>query len=116
MGVTRSRGAAGEALAAAYLALIGCEVAGRNVRLDGVEVDLVAAEGSVRVLVEVKFRGRTDYGGAALAVDHSKRRRLLRAAGALGRTEAHPVRIDVVAIELEPDGAVLRHYRNAITE
>lgn len=114
MGITQSRGVAGEALAAAYLELVGFEIQQRNVRLAGVEVDLVATDGRSRVLVEVKVRGRRDYGGAALAVDHLKRLRLLKAARVLSCDSA--VRIDVVAVEVTEDGATVRHYRNAITE
>ena len=107
------RGRAGEALAAAYLALVGMKVVERNLRIAGVEVDLVAADRGVTVLVEVKARARSDFGGAALAVDERKRERLRRAASAMGRS-ARAVRIDVVAVELEADGARLRHYRNAV--
>src|SRR5689334_10420010 len=116
MGTARTRGAAGEALAAAYFELIGWEVVARNVRLSGVEVDLVVRDGHAQVLVEVKFRGRSDYGGAALAIDHIKRRRLLQAAAVVSGERNGPVRIDVVALERSPDGAVLRHYRNAVME
>ncbi|MGH2358738.1 MAG: YraN family protein [Candidatus Limnocylindria bacterium] len=116
MGIAKIRGKCGEALAAAYLELVGFELLGRNVKLAGVEVDLIARDRSTQVLVEVKMRGRTDYGGAALAVDHRQRERLRRAAHAL--LVAHPgaVRIDLIAIELAQDGAAVRHYRNAITE
>ena len=114
MGITGTRGRAGEDLAAAYLALSGARVLERNVRLAGVEVDLVAEDGGAHVVVEVKYRGRGDYGGAAAAIDHTKRERLRRAALALQRGSARRVRIDVIAIELDPDGARLTHYRNAI--
>ena len=116
MGLARTRGVAGEAVAAAYFELLGCEVVARNARMSGVEVDLVVSDGPIRVLIEVKFRGRSDYGGAALAVDHVKRERLLKAARALAAERAGPVRIDVVAVELSSDGLMLRHYRNAVTE
>ena len=116
MGVARSRGSTAEMLAAAYLELVGCEVTGRNLRLGGVEVDLVAVEGGVRVVTEVKFRTRSDYGGAALAIDPVKRGRLLRAARILVAERPGTVRIDVVAIEIEEQGARVRHYRNAVTE
>jgi putative endonuclease len=116
MATTRARGDAGERLAAAYLELAGCAVLERNVRLGGVEVDLMAAEGATRVVVEVKLRACSDYGGAALAVDHAKRRRLLQAARALQHGGISRVRVDVVAIDLGPDGATLHHYRNAVTE
>jgi len=116
MGATQARGRAAEAVAAAYLELVGMRVLERNVRLAGVEVDLVAADGATRVLVEVKFRGRTDYGGAALAVDDVKRLRLKRAARALAAQGVGSVQIDVVAVERGLDEVVIRHYRNAITD
>ena len=115
MGMAQRRGQAGEALAAAYFELLGCEVLGRNLKLGGVEVDLVVADGATRVLVEVKLRSRSDFGGAARAVDGSKRERLKRAAQALG-TGGGPLRIDVVALEALDGGLLLRHYRNAITD
>ncbi len=115
MGVASDRGGSAETLVRAYLELLGFEVLGRNRRLGGVEVDLIAAEGGVHVLIEVKYRGRADYGGAALAVNHAKRERLLRAARTL-ESRGDRVRIDVVAVELAADGASVRHYRNAVTE
>src|SRR5207249_1877256 len=111
-GIARTHGAAAEDLAAAYLALLGWEVEARNTRLAGVEVDLVAREGRTTVLIEVKYRARTDYGGANAAVDARKRERLRRAArvAVAGRPE---VRIDVLSIEPSPDGLTLTHFRNA---
>lgn len=116
MGITRSRGRAAEAIVASYFELLGAEVVGRNVRAAGVELDLVVEEGETLVVVEVKFRGRTDYGGAALALGWRQRERLLRAASAVTRDPSRAVRLDVVAVELAPHGATLRHYRNAIGE
>jgi len=114
MGTAQRHGSAGERLAEAYFELLGCTVVARNVRLAGVEVDLVVEENGTQVIVEVKARSRGDYGGAAMAVDRAKRSRLLRAGTALG--SARPLRIDVVAIETSPDGARLRHYRGAVGE
>lgn len=114
MGIAQAHGAAGESLAAAYLTLIGWDILARNAQLGGVEVDLVALDGHTRVLAEVKYRARTDYGGAALAVDRAKRERLVRAAAALLSNGGGPVRIDVLALELESDGLTLRHYRGAV--
>jgi len=108
------RGRAGEALAAAYLRLNGYTLMECNIRLAGVEVDLVARDRDTLVLVEVKTRARNDWGGAALAIDHAKRERLRRAAGACVQRGAARVRIDVIAIETDADGARLTHHRNAI--
>ena len=115
MGFTQHRGRLTEAIAGAYLELVGIMTLSRNERIAGVEIDLVGRDRDTRVLVEVKFRSRGDYGGAALAVHRVKQDRLRRAARALGGAGA-PVRIDVVAIELEPEGMRLRHIRNAVTE
>ena len=116
MGRAQDRGRAGEALAAAYLELVGLEVLRRNARLAGVEVDLIAREGRTRVVVEVKLRNRSDYGGAAAAVDGAKCARLRRAARGLLAEEDGPVRVDVVAMDLVADGLALRHIRDAVTE
>ena len=88
----------------------------RNLRLAGVEIDLLAREGDTQVLVEVKLRSRTDYGTATDAVDRGKRMRLLKAARALEQAGARRVRVDVVAVEMGTEGAVVRHYRNAVLD
>jgi len=114
MGIAGAHGRAGESLAAAYLELCGCVIRARNFRLAGVEVDLLVQEGRTLVLVEVKTRTRGDYGGAALAVNAAQRARLLRAASALDASA--PRRIDLVAIETREEGAVITHYRNALSD
>jgi putative endonuclease len=115
MGITGSRGRAAETLAAAFLELSGLEVVERNVRLAGVEVDVLAVERGVHVVVEVKFRSRSDYGGALEALDPGKRARLLRAASVLAARGDSDVRIDLIAVTLDPEGAVLRHVRGAVS-
>ena len=115
MGDAQDRGRAGEALAAAYLELVGCRVVARNVRLAGVEVDLVVDDGPSRVLVEVRLRSRADYGGASATIVRAKRERLIRAARALEQQGVRHPRVDVVAIDLSTTGATLNHHRNAVT-
>jgi putative endonuclease len=115
MGIAGERGHAAEIIAAAYFELAGLRVTAHNVRLGGVEVDVLATEGGTQVVVEVKFRNRSDYGGAAAAVDRWKRDRLLRAAAALVAKGHADVRIDVVLVELTAGGAEVRHERGAVT-
>ena len=115
MGAAQDRGRAGEALAAAYLELVGCRCVARNVRLAGVEVDLVVDDGASRVLVEVRLRSRGDYGGASATILRAKRERLIRAAHALEQQGVRHPRVDVLAIDLTANGATLTHHRNAIT-
>jgi putative endonuclease len=114
LALPQALGLRAEALAAAYLRLLGCEVDSTRVRFAGVEVDLVAREGATRVLVEVKIRSRTDYGSAAESVGYEKSERLRRAARALVQKEPGPVRIDVVAIDLAGTDLRLRWIRDAV--
>ncbi len=114
MAAPQDRGRLAEALAAAYLELSGFHVVARNVRLGGVEVDLVADDGPVRVIVEVRLRSHPGFGGAAASVDRHKQERLVRAAHALMQRGCERVRIDVVAMDREPEGLRLTHYRNAM--
>lgn len=115
MGLARNHGAAAEDLAAAYLQLLGWDIEARNTRLAGVEIDVVAVEGRTTVLIEVKYRGRSDYGGAIAAIDARKRDRLRRAALAMS-VHRPEVRIDVISIEPSTEGLVLIHHRNAVTD
>lgn len=116
MNIAGRHGAAGETLAASYLTLKGLGVAARNTKIAGVEVDVLADDGEARVLVEVKYRARGDYGGAALAISRGQRERLRRAARALAAESGRPVRIDVIALEMADDGLTLRHVRSAIED
>lgn len=116
MGLAQDRGRAGEALAMAYLSLVGCRTVARNTRLGGVEVDLVVEDGATLVLVEVRLRTRGDFGGAAASVDRRKQERLLRAARALEQQGARRLRVDVVAVDVAEGSARLTHYRNAVTD
>jgi putative endonuclease len=67
------RGRAGENAAAALLEANGYRIIGRNVRVPGGEIDIIARDGDVVVFVEVKARAGTTYGGALRAVDARKR-------------------------------------------
>jgi putative endonuclease len=99
----RALGIEGEARAARHLAARGYRIVDRNVRAGGVELDLVARKGGCLVFIEVKTRRSSRFGPPELAVDHAKRRRLVRGAVAWlhehGRSAAR-VRFDVVACEI----------------
>ena len=96
----------GEDLAARELRRRGYEVLERNRRVGRGEVDLVARHGGAVVLVEVKTRRTGAFGEAREAISAAKARRLV----ALGRRYAQTAgatdwRIDVVAIDIAPDGS-----------
>ena len=75
-------GRRGEALAARELRRRGYVILERRWRCRIGEIDIVALDGEVLVVVEVKARSRTDYGPPIDAVDRDKRRKLEKLARA----------------------------------
>lgn len=113
-----------ERLVAGRLVALGWRILGRNVRVGRDELDLVGVDpGPPRalVVVEVRRRGRRDFGLAEETLDHRKRSALRRAVGALLGAGALPdgtplprlpVRVDLVALDHGADGRVsVRHHR-----
>lgn len=110
-------GAYGERLAARHLVDAGLVLLDRNWRSGSGEVDIVAREGDVLVLCEVKTRRGSTYGSPAEAVGRRKVARLRRlAAEWLAQTGVRPrdVRFDVVEVLAPAQGAPeVRHLRGA---
>jgi putative endonuclease len=104
----RQRGAASEQLAAAYLQTQGLVVVAQNLRCRAGELDLVCLDRDVLAIVEVRQRGRLDFGGPLGSVDRRKQHKIIRAARFLIRGQpqwrSHAMRFDVVGIEGLPDG------------
>jgi putative endonuclease len=109
--------AEGEQLAAEHLARAGYRIAARNVRADGVEIDLVATRGALVVFVEVKTRSGRGFGAPEEAVDARKCARLARGARAwlhANGTRRARARFDVICVEPGPDGRLcVRHLPGA---
>ena len=72
------------------------------------EIDLVCLDRGVLVIVEVRHRGRRDFGGAAASVTWRKRRKLSRAVrfyyAHRPQWRGRLMRFDVVAIQGQPNG------------
>jgi putative endonuclease len=97
----QGRGRAAEEQAAAFLAAQGLQELQRNYRVRGGEIDLIMRDGEHLVFVEVRYRTRADFGGAAASVTATKQARLALAAQhylLVQRTDA-PCRFDVVALQ-----------------
>ncbi len=96
------------------------QIIARNVRTREGEIDLIAQDGDVLAFVEVKARRGTQYGAPEEAVTPRKQLQLVRLAESfISREEAfagRDWRIDVVAIELDRTGKVVRinHIKNAV--
>jgi putative endonuclease len=112
-------GQLGEELALQHLKGHGLKTIARNYRCKMGELDLVMLDGNTLVLVEVRTRARSDYGGPAASVDWAKQRRLVRAAEHLlmKRVELrrYPARFDVVAITTGDPEAKVDWIKSAFT-
>lgn len=115
----RSLGQWGENLAAIHLESQGLTIIERNWRCRGGEIDLVARDGETIVFVEVKTRRGRDFGAPEEALTPRKAQKLLN----LGQiyVAEHDQddtnwRIDLVAVELDERGRLLRcdHLPNAV--
>jgi putative endonuclease len=107
----------GEMLAETYLVKVGARVLARNYRSDPGEIDLVVEEDNELVAVEVKTRTALDLEAPEEAITGWKLRRMARGLETFALEndfEERHWRLDVVAIELDLDGSVLRldHLRS----
>ena len=114
----RSLGDFGERIAANRLEADGLRIIGRNVRVPGGEIDILAEEGDDLVFVEVRTRRAAD-GSANESLSAGKLRRMWRAAmaycDAIDRDPAC-ARIDVVSVDLDATGRVIDVFHHRAME
>lgn len=115
----RALGDLGERLAEQHLLAKGYRIRERNFRTREGEIDLIAECQGTLAFVEVKTRRGSRFGTAAEAISTTKGRRLVALAEAYGQQhEGLPTaqRIDVIALDLAPDGRLLalQHIEGAI--
>ncbi len=116
----KNLGDSGERVAALYLEQHGCKILAHNVRTRAGEIDLIAEEGEEIAFVEVKARRGTAYGSPEEAVTPRKQLQLVNLADAFMSQQpelaGRPWRIDVVAIQLDRSGKVVRlnHIKYAV--
>jgi len=95
-------GRAAEDAAASALARQGFRILRRNFRARGGELDIVARDGDVLAIVEVRYRAGGRFGGGADSITAAKRRRIALAAQVLLVREPAlarlPARFDVVEV------------------
>lgn len=110
----RTTGRRGEQWAVDHLERSGMRVVDRNWRSRAGELDIVAREGPVLVVAEVKTRTSLERGHPVEAVDVAKRRRLRALARAWARqhrVRAARVRVDTVAILIVGGRVFVSHER-----
>ena len=92
-----------EQAAAVMLEAAGLRVIERNYRCKMGELDLICRDHEQIVIVEVRARRQTRYGGAAASIDRHKQRRIIRATQHLLQRRnwsgTQSCRFDVVAID-----------------
>ncbi len=116
----RAIGKRAEDAVAIYLAARGFDVLARNLRLGALELDIVARQGPLVAIVEVRTRGPGSFTGPFASVTREKQRRLLRAAERLwrdklrGMPDVARVRIDVAAVTFDGDDARIAYHAGAI--
>ncbi|MCZ4304980.1 YraN family protein [Zoogloeaceae bacterium G21618-S1] len=97
------RGRIAEQMAEAHLNAAGLRTLARNFHCRGGELDLVCRDGKTLVFVEVRLRGRSDFGGAAASITPRKQARIVLAArhwlAQAGRLADAPCRFDVVLLD-----------------
>ncbi|MBI4302295.1 MAG: YraN family protein [Chloroflexi bacterium] len=120
--MTRARrqlGAWGERLAAEYLSQRGFHIIGRNLRTSLGEIDIVALEGDCLVFIEVRTKKSASFGAPEESFTPAKKERLVTLAQEYIQSHQDIPdnwRIDVVAVEINPQGQLQRieHIANAI--
>ncbi|MBN1656937.1 MAG: YraN family protein [Anaerolineae bacterium] len=114
----RGLGRHGEELAARHLEEKGYQILARNWRCRAGEIDLIALDGDDLAFVEVRTRRGQAYGSPEESITPAKQARLVALAQEYVQAEEWPGnwRIDVVAVEMDTRGRLLRidHYDNAV--
>lgn len=115
----RTLGRWGESVAATHLQAKGYVIVERNWRCRAGEIDLVAQQGETLVFVEVKTRRGRDFGAPEEGITSRKAQKLLQIGQQyVAERELDDVdwRIDLVAVELDKSGKLLRcdHLESAV--
>jgi putative endonuclease len=117
----RETGMMGENLACEFLGKNGYEIIERNFRCPGGEVDIVARQHDTLVFVEVRTKSSQQFGTPEESITPTKMEHLRNAAAYYWQSRNNlpeSWRIDVIAIEMNRRGQVLRIelIENAVSE
>jgi putative endonuclease len=115
----RALGATAEEAVARFLQARGVAIVARNLRMGALELDIVAREGPVVLVVEVRARGRTAWTRALGSLNAKKRLRVRRAGERLWRARyrndatVERLRFDAASVRFEHDGTAVVEYVKA---
>ncbi len=113
---TQLAGRLAEDAALSFLQAQGHELIARNFYCRRGEIDLITRHRQWLVFTEVRWRSRTDFGGAACSLTHHKRQRIIATASYFLSKQKHwqqyLIRFDVMLFEGQP-AAWQRHWLQA---
>lgn len=116
---SKEAGKSAEQAVAEYLEMQGLELLGRNVRVGRFEVDLIAREGPVIAIVEVRTRALNAYQRGLDSITREKQARVRKAGERLWRerfsknTALERMRFDAASVVFSPEGDVQMDYVKA---
>jgi putative endonuclease len=109
-------GLLGQQAAEAHLMQKGLRILARNYRIKTGEIDLIAADGTYLVFIEVKTRASDGYGDGREAVTLNKQRRIIKTAMyyvvRYGLAE-RDIRFDVVEVTVREGVYFVEHIADA---
>ena len=116
---SQQAGRLAEDAAIAFLQTQGHELIACNSYCRRGEIDLITLHGQSLVMTEVRWRSRTDFGGAAASVTRSKQQRIIAAAryflGHQTQWQQCFIRFDVMLFEGSPPDWQRRWLQAAFT-
>jgi putative endonuclease len=113
----KSLGNAGEQLACDFLVDKGFKILERNYRVSVGEIDILAKDNDVLVIVEVKTKSNDHYGLAQDEVHLRKQTKLIQLAKYLMMENSDKqIRIDVVAINYVDGKPEISYIRDAVQD
>lgn len=108
-------GKIGEELALKLLKTKGYQILGTNWHSGHEEIDIIAKDGDVLVIVEVKTRATTDFGEPEFAVNKHKQNSIIRTADKYIQENnwCGDTRFDVVSIVISKNEKKIDHIEDA---
>jgi putative endonuclease len=104
---TQKVGGIAEEKASAHLIKANCKIVEKNFTCTFGEIDLIMRDKDYLVFVEVRYRGKEDFGSGAETVSITKQRKIIRSAQRYLQqkkiSEFIPCRFDVVSITLDKE-------------
>jgi putative endonuclease len=102
-----------------HLVRQGCDIVATNLRVGKLELDVVAREGPVIIVVEVRTRGAGAWTSGFGSIDGKKRMRIRRAGERLWQrrykndASAERLRFDAASVTFEGDRALVEYVKAA---